>query len=152
MSQVEAGSSEAGFGALEALIPGGSASSARRLSQPLVFTRAQGAELWSEDGRNFVDLNCAYGAIVLGRCDPWHEARTAELAQGMDLVGLGTTRHELRDTPAATPRPGRVPQVVPAAAASRIARARSSASRRVRFSASSSAIRASVPSVAAAKA
>jgi glutamate-1-semialdehyde 2,1-aminomutase len=95
MSQVGAGSSEAGFGALEALIPGGSASSARRLSQPLVFTRAQGAELWAEDGRNFVDLNCAYGAIVLGRCDPWHEARTAELAQGMDLVGLGTTRLEL---------------------------------------------------------
>ncbi len=81
--------------ALEALLPGGSASAARRLSQPLVFTRATGVELTAEDGRTYIDLNCGYGAILLGRGDPWHVARTAELAESMDLVGLGTTRLEL---------------------------------------------------------
>lgn len=86
---------EDGFAALEALIPGGSASSARRVAYPVVFKRAQGAELVDEQDRTYVDLNCAYGAIVLGRCDPWHEARTRDLAHGMDLVGLGTTRLEL---------------------------------------------------------
>ncbi len=88
-------SDEAAFEALGRLLPGGSASAARRLSRPLVFERAQGAELTAEDGRSYIDLNCGYGAILLGRNDPWHVARTAELAQGMDLVGLGTTRLEL---------------------------------------------------------
>jgi glutamate-1-semialdehyde 2,1-aminomutase len=85
----------AGFAALERLLPGGSASAARRLSLPLVFNQAEGAELTAEDGRRYIDLNCGYGAILLGRRDQWHEARTAELARGMDLIGLGTTRLEL---------------------------------------------------------
>ncbi len=83
------------FAAMEALLPGGCASGARRLSRPIVFERCAGAELTDSDGQSYVDLNCGYGAIVLGRCDPAHEARTAELARGMDLIGLGTTRLEL---------------------------------------------------------
>jgi glutamate-1-semialdehyde 2,1-aminomutase len=83
------------FQALGRLLPGGSASAARRLSRPLVFNRVAGAELVAEDGQSYVDLNCGYGAILLGRNDPWHVARTAGLSDGMDLVGLGTTRLEL---------------------------------------------------------
>ncbi len=86
---------EAAFEALGRLLPGGSASAARRLSRPLVFNRAEGVELTAEDGRTYIDLNSGYGAILLGRNDPWHVARTAELSDGMDLVGLGTTRLEL---------------------------------------------------------
>ena len=86
---------EVAFEALGRLLPGGSASAARRLSRPLVFNRAEGVELTAEDGRCYIDLNCGYGAILLGRNDPRHVARTAELAEGMDLVGLGTTRLEL---------------------------------------------------------
>ncbi len=86
---------EAASKALGRLLPGGSASAARRLSRPVVFNRVAGAELVAEDGRSYIDLNCGYGAILLGRNDPRHVARTAELADGMDLVGLGTTRLEL---------------------------------------------------------
>jgi glutamate-1-semialdehyde 2,1-aminomutase len=83
------------FAELEGLLPGGAASAARRLARPVVVTEATGAELTSEGGQRYIDLNCGYGAILLGRREPWHEARTAELAQGMDLIGLGTTRLEL---------------------------------------------------------
>ncbi|HRY26707.1 MAG TPA: hypothetical protein P5558_20225, partial [Geminicoccaceae bacterium] len=53
---------EAAFQALGRLLPGGSASAARRLSRPLVFNRVAGAELMAEDGRSYIDLNCGYGA------------------------------------------------------------------------------------------
>src|SRR5947209_7164144 len=78
----------------ERYIPGGTASSARYLPQGIVFSRAQGASLWDADGRSYIDLNCAFGAILLGYRNQRHLARVAELAEGLDLIGLGTTELE----------------------------------------------------------
>lgn len=82
-------------GRAAALMPGGVGSSARVLHRPFVFTRAKGAELTDADGRTYVDLNCAFGAIVLGHGDAAQLARALELASGLGLVGLGTTPIEM---------------------------------------------------------
>ncbi|HVL57192.1 MAG TPA: aspartate aminotransferase family protein [Burkholderiaceae bacterium] len=76
------------------LIPGGTTSGARYLDPPVVFTAAQGARLRDADGRDYVDLHGAYGAIVLGHRDAAQQARIAQLTGELDLVGLGTTALE----------------------------------------------------------
>ncbi|HEV2362919.1 MAG TPA: aspartate aminotransferase family protein [Caulobacteraceae bacterium] len=80
----------------ERFIPGGTASSARYLPEPIVFARAEGSRLWDVTGRSYVDLNCAFGAILLGHRDRRHLDRVAELTEGIDLIGLGTTEIEGR--------------------------------------------------------
>ena len=80
----------------ERYIPGGTASSARFLGTPLLFRKAEGSVLWDWDGNSYVDLNCAFGAIILGHRDRRQVERIAELTEGIDLIGLGTTELEGR--------------------------------------------------------
>lgn len=76
------------------VIPGGTASSARWLETPLIVERADGAVLTATDGRQLIDFNSAFGAILLGHCDAEHDARMSELSRGLDMVGIGATRIE----------------------------------------------------------
>lgn len=77
-----------------AVIPGGTASGARLVERPLVIRSASGADLIDEEGRRYIDLNCAFGATLLGHCDAEHRERVAELSRDIDLVGIGTTALE----------------------------------------------------------
>ncbi len=77
-----------------ALIPGGTASSARWVKEPLVIERTSGAILSDVDGRDLVDFNSAFGAILTGHCDPRQEERVRELSAGLDMAGIGSTRLE----------------------------------------------------------
>ncbi len=35
---------------------------------PLVAARGQGSRVWDVDGNEYIDLNMAYGPLVLGHC------------------------------------------------------------------------------------
>lgn len=75
-------------------IPGGTASVARHVDPPIVFAAARDGELIDIEGRRYIDLNCAFGAILLGHNNEAQQARIADLTYGIDLVGLGTTELE----------------------------------------------------------
>lgn len=63
------------------VIPGGSSTGSKRpealygtrafdAAMPTHFERAQGCALWSTDGRRFIDLGMALGAVGIGYADP----------------------------------------------------------------------------------
>ena len=53
-------------------IAGGDSSTMRVLPYhlPLVANRGQGSRLWHADGREYIDLNMAYGPLLFGHCPP----------------------------------------------------------------------------------
>jgi len=53
-------------------LAGGDSSTMRVLPYhlPLVAQRGEGSRLWDADGNEFVDLNMAYGPLILGHCPP----------------------------------------------------------------------------------
>lgn len=55
---------------------------AARLPQgyPQFFARAEGGHIWDADGREYVDLMCSWGPIVLGHHDPVVDAAAARQA------------------------------------------------------------------------
>jgi len=75
-------------------MPGGTSSSARYLDPQIVFAKADAAALWDMDGKKYIDLNCAFGAILLGHNNPAQIESITSLTKGIDLVGLGTTELE----------------------------------------------------------
>ena len=62
------------------VIPGGMYGhlSARRLSPnyPQFYERVQGARAWDVDGREFVDMMCSFGPMILG----YHHERVEQAA------------------------------------------------------------------------
>lgn len=76
-------------------IPGGVNSIMRVFDPALVMTRASGAAVWDEDGRRYVDFHAAFGPTILGHAHPEVDARAAEAARDMDLVGIGPCESEI---------------------------------------------------------
>src|SRR3954451_14846964 len=76
-------------------IPGGVNTCRRRSNPRLCFKRGAGAYLWDLDGRRYVDYHAAYGAILLGHCDPRVLARVTETARDVVLFGTGVTEPEV---------------------------------------------------------
>jgi glutamate-1-semialdehyde 2,1-aminomutase len=74
-------------------IPGGVNTCRRRGGH--CFRRGSGAYLWDLDGRRYVDYHAAYGAVVLGHCDPGVLARVTETARDVVLFGVGVTEPEV---------------------------------------------------------
>ncbi|MGY1701554.1 aspartate aminotransferase family protein [Geodermatophilus sp. SYSU D00766] len=60
-----------------------------------VVTRAQGAYLWTADGRRFVDHLLSYGPIVIGHADPRVNTAVAETAARVDLNWVGPQAGEV---------------------------------------------------------
>jgi LysW-gamma-L-lysine/LysW-L-ornithine aminotransferase len=55
----------------------------------LTITRADGAALWDDRGRRFVDLGATHGAGSLGAANPEVAAAIAEQARGLMVLGSG---------------------------------------------------------------
>ena len=51
-------------------MPGGVVSTNRAMDTPLVFRHAKGALVEDVDGNEYIDYNCAFGAILLGHAHP----------------------------------------------------------------------------------
>jgi glutamate-1-semialdehyde 2,1-aminomutase len=45
---------------------------------PQFFARGEGSRLWDVDGKEYIDLMCSYGPIVLGHCHPAVDRAAAE--------------------------------------------------------------------------
>lgn len=58
---------------------------------PLVAERGEGSWLWDVDGRDYIDLNMAYGPLILGHRHPRViEAVTRQIADGGSQLGFPT--------------------------------------------------------------
>ena len=74
--------------------------SAARLGDgyPQFFARGKGARVWDIDGREYIDLMCSYGPILLGHAHPEVDAVAAETATRGDLLnGPGPEMVELAE-------------------------------------------------------
>lgn len=87
--------SRAIFDAACAVIPGGVNSATRAVGAPWAFTRAEGARMWDADGREYLDYHAAFGAILLGHCDPRVDEPVRETIGTLDLTGYGVTELEV---------------------------------------------------------
>src|SRR5262249_26337691 len=74
-------------------IAGGDSSSMRVLPYhiPLVAERGLGSRLWDVDGKEYIDLNMAYGPLLFGHC-PKHviEAVTKQISERGSQLGFPT--------------------------------------------------------------
>jgi glutamate-1-semialdehyde 2,1-aminomutase len=65
---------------------------------PQFFARAEGGRIWDADGREYVDLMCSWGPIVLGHHDPVvEEAARRQAALGDCLNGPAPVMVELAE-------------------------------------------------------
>lgn len=82
------------FDYAQQFIPGG-VSSANRLVDPNIsFTRAEGAYIYDEDGKQYIDYHAAFGPPVLGHCHPDVNRRVYEELSRQDLIGVGSSQRE----------------------------------------------------------
>lgn len=79
----------------KAFTPGGLHTAIRIIDPPLCIRRSQGAYLWDENGRRYIDYHAAFAPIVLGHCYPAVVDRVAEAIRQTDLYGVTTTYLEL---------------------------------------------------------
>jgi glutamate-1-semialdehyde 2,1-aminomutase len=75
--------------------PGGLHTSIRIIDPPLCVRRAQGAYLWDENGKRYIDYHAAFAPIILGHCYPAVVDRVSETIRETDLYGASTTHLEL---------------------------------------------------------
>ena len=60
-----------------------------------IVSRTQGAYLWMDDGKRFIDHDNAGGRIVIGHADPRIDRAAAETAAQLDLTSAGVTLIEV---------------------------------------------------------
>ncbi len=78
-------------------IPGGVVSLNRATQPEMAFARGQGAYIWDEDGRRYIDYHAAFAPHFLGHNDAAvNEAVERALRDQTSLFGSGTTRAEGR--------------------------------------------------------
>jgi glutamate-1-semialdehyde 2,1-aminomutase len=76
-------------------IPGGVVSTNRAVEPEIVFAKGEGAYIWSEEGRRYIDYHAAFAPHILGHNDPYvSEAVVRSIRDGLSLFGSGTTRLE----------------------------------------------------------
>ncbi|MCA9042538.1 MAG: aspartate aminotransferase family protein [Planctomycetaceae bacterium] len=74
-------------------IAGGDSSTMRVLPYhiPLVAERGKGSRLWDVDGNEYIDLNMAYGPLLLGHCaEPIINSVTRQISQNGSQLGFPT--------------------------------------------------------------
>jgi glutamate-1-semialdehyde 2,1-aminomutase len=76
--------------------PGGVHTAIRIASPPLCIRKAQGAYLWDEDGKRYIDYHAAFAPIVLGHCYPAVVERVVETIRQNDLYGVTTNHLEVQ--------------------------------------------------------
>lgn len=76
-------------------VAGGLHSNIRISEPPLCIRRAQGAYLWDENAKRYIDFHAAFSPIVLGHCYPAVVERVVETIRQADLYGVGTTYLEV---------------------------------------------------------
>ncbi len=75
----------------KAITPGGVHTAIRIIEPPLCIRRSQGAYLWDEDDKRYIDYHAAFAPIILGHCYPAVVERVVETIRQSDLYGVSTT-------------------------------------------------------------
>jgi glutamate-1-semialdehyde 2,1-aminomutase len=75
--------------------PGGLHTAIRIAEPPLCIRRAQGAYLWDENGKRYIDYHAAFAPIILGHCYPAVVERVIDTIRQNDLYGVSTTYLEV---------------------------------------------------------
>ena len=75
--------------------PGGLHTAIRIATPPLCIRKAQGAYLWDENDRRYIDYHAAFAPIVLGHCYPAVIDRVIDTIRQSDLYGVTTTYLEV---------------------------------------------------------
>lgn len=75
--------------------PGGQHTAIRIIDPPLCVRRAEGAYLWDEDDKRYIDYHAAFAPIILGHCYPAVVDRVVDAVRRNDLYGVSTTEGEL---------------------------------------------------------
>ena len=82
------------FHELQEIIPGGVNSPFRSFTQvggtPPVLARGQGSRVWDTDGREYLDLLCAWGPLVLGHSHPLIVNAVREALEDGTIFGAPT--------------------------------------------------------------
>jgi glutamate-1-semialdehyde 2,1-aminomutase len=76
-------------------VPGGLHTAIRIIEPPLCIRRAQGAYIWDEDNKRYIDYHAAFAPIILGHCYPAVVDRVIDTIRETDLYGVTTTYLEL---------------------------------------------------------
>lgn len=79
----------------KAFTPGGLHTAIRIIDPPLCVRRSQGAYLWDENGKRYIDYHAAFAPIVLGHCYPAVVDRVVDAIRHTDLYGVTTNYLEL---------------------------------------------------------
>ena len=83
------------FRTLKTLIPGGVNSPFRAFGQvggtPPILVRGQGSRVWDLEGREYLDLVCGWGPLLMGHCHPQIMEAVREAAADGTLFGASTT-------------------------------------------------------------
>ena len=77
-------------------VPGGVHTAIRIIEPPLCIRRAQGAYIWDEDNKRYIDYHAAFAPIILGHCYPAVVDRVIDTIRETDLYGVTTTHLELQ--------------------------------------------------------
>ncbi|MGJ6981519.1 aspartate aminotransferase family protein [Aestuariimicrobium soli] len=77
------------------VIPGGVNSSTRNLGAPHAIVGAEGAHVTDADGNRYLDYHAAFGAMLLGHCEPEIEQAVTEASARFDLSGFGVSELEV---------------------------------------------------------
>lgn len=82
--------------AATSVFPGGVSHNIRYFDpHPVYVDRSEGSRVYDVDGNEYVDYLNAWGAIVLGHCDPEVNAAVTDAVDRQDLYGYGTTELEV---------------------------------------------------------
>lgn len=97
MTSVEIGSVDGLADRARRAIPGGINSANRRAPdlEDLVVTRAEGAHFYDAAGRDYLDMFCAGGPIILGHACAEVDQAAFERTRHLDLAGVGRTDLEV---------------------------------------------------------
>jgi glutamate-1-semialdehyde 2,1-aminomutase len=76
--------------------PGGVNTARRKIDPPMCLRRGQGAYVEDLDGNRYIDFHAAYGAILLGHCDPRVNDLVKSTIDEQVLFGVGTTELEVQ--------------------------------------------------------
>jgi glutamate-1-semialdehyde 2,1-aminomutase len=76
-------------------VVGGLHSNIRIIDPPLCVRRSEGAYIWDENGKRYIDFHAAFAPIILGHCYRPVVERVIETIRESDLYGVTTTYLEL---------------------------------------------------------
>ena len=75
--------------------PGGQHTAIRIIDPPMCVRRAEGAYLWDEDDKRYIDYHAAFAPIILGHCYSAVVNRVVDAVRRNDLYGVSTSEGEL---------------------------------------------------------